>query len=187
MVVSPTPTVKTLQEIMRKNEKNAKRGSLLHKSLTSPEKSVESSGLTRQTDTMKVHIVTPIPYDRPTEINEFIENSQSDEERSNEEGENKAGNKGLEGRKMKEVFEKRRTMKDGEKEKKEMEEKRRKTEIGKNKDKDMKDLNDNKENKERKSFGSLKEEMKRIEGKIQEKINENNNINVSKEEKVYKN
>ena len=68
-----------------------------------------------------------------------------------------------------------------------MEEKRRKTDIGKNKDKDMKDLNDNKENKERKSFGSLKEEMKRIEGKIQEKINENNNINVSKEEKVYKN
>ena len=179
-VVSPPPTVKTLEELMRNNQNNAKRGSLLHKSMTTPEKS-NIEGLTRQKDTMKMHIVTPLPFDKEENPNVLLENSRSEDEESSQGEENNMKisenpeknekkdppknekkdpqNKKLEGKKMMEVLEKRKTLKDGTGLVKKEEETRRKSDG-------------------RKSFGSLKEEMKRVESKIQEKIRNG--------EKVYK-
>ena len=76
MLTSPQATIKTIDEII-KEDKNKCNKVALKKSKTSPDKQSNDTSLTRQNNTVKVHIVTPVIFRPEDQINEFLENEES--------------------------------------------------------------------------------------------------------------
>lgn len=181
-ICSPVANIATFKEIQEKNDK--KKGSvLLHKSLTTPEKKnkdFESNpSLSRNEDTAKLHIVSPVPY---RQDNEFLEHENSESGSSEEENtgnfnETQRNSRELQEKKggnQRDYLDKRQTMK----------EKSEKTEVSQKKQqRNSEELGKSKN--ERKSFGNLKDELKRMEENIKQNTGKTPEI-INKEAGNYK-
>lgn len=184
-ICSPVANIATFKELQEKNSK--KKGSmLLHKSLTTPEKKnkdVENNpSLSRNEETAKLHIVSPVPY---RQDNEFLEqeNSESSQNEENQESFNENINE-----KQRKIQEKKdNSNRDFNKKRQTTVEKSEKMEVlPKKQQRNSEELGKSKN--ERKSFGNLKDELKRMEenmkiDKTPDKINkETVNSNQKSEE-----
>lgn len=171
-ITSPPANINTFDEILKEKNSKKKGSTLLQKSMTTPEKRTrdhENPSLTRNDDTAKLHIVSPVPY---RQDNEFLEQSSEMSEPENEPEPEKNKNEIKENpQKKKNNFNNQR------KTVKEIPNKNQNAnDFAKRKSEKVNVVPPSTERIERKSFGSLKDEMKRMELQMKKDLNNVENI-----------